>query len=107
MLYGGNIQKYTKCFKQTGTDDIPKKGRTDCESKDRKKRKLKQNTLIKAWPSNGDLSKKIRRIERLLEVSFSESNHGPKGSCNLPIISSNYKQGCWDTLSVYSTSDNN
>lgn len=48
MLYGGNIQKYRKCFKQTGTDDIPKEERTDCESKDQKKRKLKQNTLIKA-----------------------------------------------------------
>lgn len=51
MLYGGKIQKYRKCFKQTGTDDIPKEERTDCESKDQKKRKLKQNTLIKAWPS--------------------------------------------------------
>lgn len=51
MLYGGNLQKYTKCFKQSGIGDIPKDEWTDCESKDRKKRKLKQNTLIKAWPT--------------------------------------------------------
>lgn len=24
MLYGGNLQKYTKCFKQSGIGDIPK-----------------------------------------------------------------------------------